>query len=146
MQKALNILLVEDSQADILLLRLALEDCNFPLRLEVVPDGEAAIAYLRRQNPYVSATRPDLILLDLNLPRKNGHEVAAEIKRSSRLCGIPTLILTNSNSDEDKWRSYLKKVDAYLIKPRDLNHYTNLLKYLEENWMKDFFKDGSSGT
>jgi CheY-like chemotaxis protein len=143
-RRLMNILLVEDSQADVVLMRLALEDCKFPFHLDVVNDGDEAMAFIRRQKPYLSVTRPDLILLDLNLPRKNGHEVAAEIKRSSRFNGVPVLILTNSNNDEDKWKAYRTNVDAYLVKPRDLAHYVYLLKYLEENWIKSFFKDGFS--
>jgi chemotaxis family two-component system response regulator Rcp1 len=136
-QRAVEILLVEDNPGDVALFKEALKPSRFTLRLSVVPDGEEAMRYLRREAPYGNASKPDLILLDLNLPRKDGHEVLAEIRRTSRFSGIPALILTGSNTDEDKWKAYRSRADAYLLKPQDLSHLKALLRYLEENWLKD---------
>jgi two-component system, chemotaxis family, response regulator Rcp1 len=132
-----EILLVEDNPADVYLLNQTLKDSRFPLRLNVVFNGAEALDYLRHRSPYAAAIRPDFILLDLNLPRINGHEVVAEIRRSPRLSSIPILILTNSDNDDDKWKAYSGHVDAYLLKPKELRDYGNLLKYLDENWLQE---------
>jgi CheY-like chemotaxis protein len=140
-QRAVEILLVEDNPADVSLLRETFKNSRFAINLNVVQDGEQALHYLRRKNPYFSSSRPDFILLDLNLPRKNGHEVAKEIKRSNKLSDIPTLILTTSNHDDDKWNAYQIRVSAYLLKPLDWPQYIILLNYLEENWIKQIRLD-----
>lgn len=139
--RAVEILLAEDNPGDVDLLRETFKRSRFDIRLSVVEDGEQAMDFLRRRKPYLSAPRPDFILLDLHLPRKNGHQVAAEIKASRRLSGIPTLILTGSAQDEDKWRAYHTRVSAYLLKPAELRHYDLLLNYLEENWIKELRLD-----
>ncbi len=131
---AVEILLVEDNPGDASLLRETLRRSRFETRLSVVHDGDQALKYLRRQKPYHGSPRPDFILLDLHLPRENGHEVAAAIKSSRRLSGIPILILTSSARDEDKWRAYQAGAGAYLLKPIHLRQYDFLLNYLEEKW------------
>ncbi len=138
----IEILLVEDNPGDVTLMRELLKLSKFPTRLGVAQDGEQAMAYLRREGPFASVGRPDFILLDLNLPKKNGHEVLAEIRRSSRLSGIPVLILTTSNQDDDKWQAYHCRADSYLVKPRELSQFKALVKYLEENWFKEVSLDG----
>jgi chemotaxis family two-component system response regulator Rcp1 len=140
-KRAVEILLVEDNPGDVTLLRETIKKSRFPVHLSVVSDGEEAIHYLRQQAPYVSTPRPDFILLDLNLPRRDGFEVAEEVKRSSRLSGIPTLVLTSSNNEEDRWKACQHHMDAYLLKPQEWSQYSVLLKYLEENWMREVRPD-----
>jgi chemotaxis family two-component system response regulator Rcp1 len=140
-KRAVEILLVEDNPGDVTLLRETIKKSRFPVHLSVVNDGEQAIHYLRHQAPYASTPRPDFILLDLNLPRRDGFEVAEEIKRSSKLSGIPTLVLTGSNNEADRWKACQHHMDAYLLKPREWSQYGVLLKYLEENWMREVLPD-----
>jgi chemotaxis family two-component system response regulator Rcp1 len=140
-KRPVEILLVEDNPGDVNLLEEAFKTSRFPIHLSVVQDGEQALNFLRRKNPYFSVLKPDLILLDLNLPRKNGHEVAAEIMRSHHFSDIPILVLTSSNHDDDKWRAYQTRVSAYLLKPSEWSQYGVLLNYLEENWMEDIRLD-----
>ena len=135
--RQVEILLVEDNPGDVKLLEETLGQSAFPLRLHSVANGEEAITFLRREGSYSQQPRPDFILLDLNLPRKNGLEVLAEIKRNNRFSSIPTLLLTTSNEDEDRWKAYHSRADAYLLKPRDLSQYEALRGYLEKNWVKD---------
>ncbi len=140
-QRPVEILLVEDNPGDAILLKESFKNSRFTINLNVVQDGEQALNYLRHRNPYLSSLRPDFILLDLNIPRKNGHEVAQEIKHSYHLSDIPTLILTSSNHDNDKWNAYQTRVSAYLLKPTEWSQYNILLNYLEENWIKDIRLD-----
>jgi chemotaxis family two-component system response regulator Rcp1 len=140
-QRPVEILLVEDNPGDVNLLSETFKNSRFAIHLSVVQDGEQALNFLRRKSPYSSALKPDLILLDLNLPRKNGHEVAAEIRRSRHFSDIPTLVLTSSDHDDDKWKAYQTRVSAYLLKPAEWSQYGVLLNYLEENWMKEIRLD-----
>lgn len=140
-QRPVEILLIEDNPGDANLLMETFKNSRFAINLNVVQDGEQALNYLRHKTPYFSSPRPDFILLDLNLPRKNGHEVAREIRRSHHLSDIPTLILTSSNHDDDKWNAYQTRVSAYLLKPLEWSQYAVLLNYLEENWIKDIRLD-----
>lgn len=149
-QRAVEILLVEDNPGDARLIHETFKRSRFAVNLSIVSDGDAAMDYLNRKRPYHAAPRPDFILLDLNLPRKNGHEVSALIKSSRRLSGIPTLILTGSARDEDRWQAVQSRASAYLVKPVELNHYNLFLSYIEEKWMKDLRLDlppgaGTSG-
>jgi CheY-like chemotaxis protein len=139
--RPVEILLVEDNPGDANLLAEAFKNSRFSVHLNLVQDGEQALNYLRRKNPYFNALKPDFILLDLNLPRKNGHEVAAEIMRSHHFSDMPILVLTSSNHDDDKWRAYQTRVSAYLLKPAEWSQYGVLLNYLEENWMKEIRLD-----
>lgn len=140
-QKAIEILLVEDNPGDVALLRETIKKSRFPVHLSVVNNGEDALLYLRQREPYLSVPLPDFILLDLNLPRRDGFEVAEEIKRSSPLSRIPTLVLTSSNDEADKWKACQYHLDAYLVKPQQWSQYRHLLTYLEENWMRDIRPD-----
>jgi CheY-like chemotaxis protein len=114
-----EVLLVEDSDTDVLMTREALEHDKMLINLHVIEDGVEAMAFLRREDPYGRAPRPDLILLDLNLPRKDGREVLAEIKADVDLKSIPVVILTTSNAEEDILRAYGLHANCYVTKPVD---------------------------
>jgi two-component system, chemotaxis family, response regulator Rcp1 len=134
--KAIDILLVEDSPSDVLMTREALQSTELVNRLWVVQDGVEALAYLRRQEKFVKATRPDLILLDLNLPRKDGREVLAEIKADQDLKSIPVVVLTTSRSDEDILKAYGLHANCYIAKPVDFQSFFNIMQSLENFWCK----------
>jgi chemotaxis family two-component system response regulator Rcp1 len=133
--KPVEILLVEDNPGDADLAREALENSKFHNRLHVVDDGEKVMAFLRRQDPYSSAPRPDLILLDLNLPKKDGREVLAEIKADDSLKRIPVVILTTSMAEEDILKSYNLHANCYITKPIDLNQFLHVVKSIENFWL-----------
>src|SRR5438067_71755 len=113
----IDILLVEDSPTDSLLTRRALADAKLVNRLHIVEDGVKALAFLRKQEPYADAPRPDLILLDLNMPRMDGREVLAEIKSDEDLKIIPVIVLTTSSAEEDVLKSYKLHANCYITKP-----------------------------
>lgn len=131
----IEILLVEDNPGDIRLTREALKDSRVRNFLHVARDGEEAMAFLRRQGPYSQAVRPDLILLDLNLPKKDGREVLAEMKGDPGLRRIPVVILTTSKADEDISRSYDSHANCYLTKPASLDQFLRTIKLVEEFWL-----------
>jgi CheY-like chemotaxis protein len=133
--KLVEILLVEDNLGDAELARTALEDSKIRNRLYVVGDGEKALAFLRKQKPYMDMPRPDLILLDLNLPRKDGREVLAEIKTDDDLKRIPVVILTTSKAEEDILKSYNLHANCYITKPLDLNQFLHVVKSIEDFWL-----------
>jgi CheY-like chemotaxis protein len=130
-----EILLVEDDLGDIRLTLEALKDSKVHNTVHVVTDGLAALAFLRRQGAYAAAPRPDLILLDLNLPGKDGRDVLAEIKTSDELQDIPVLVLTASRADRDLLQSYELQVDGYLIKPIDLKQLVELVRTFADFWL-----------
>jgi CheY-like chemotaxis protein len=130
------ILMVEDDEGDVRLTREALRDCKVSNVLHVVYDGESALAFLRREPPYGDAPRPDLVLLDLNLPRMNGHEVLAEIRADPRLHTIPVTVLTTSSSDEDVLRSYELHANAYVTKPVGLDEFLHVVREIEDFWFQ----------
>lgn len=132
---SITILLVEDNLGDADLAREALEGSALANDLRVVEDGEKAMAFLRRQGAYAEAPRPDLILLDLNLPRKDGREVLAEIKADEHLKRIPVVILTTSRAEEDILKSYNLHANCYIAKPIDLNHFLRVVRSIEEFWL-----------
>ncbi|MBF0180842.1 MAG: response regulator [Magnetococcales bacterium] len=132
--KPVEILLVEDSPGDVELTREALADSKLLNRLNVVEDGEQAMSYLRREGIYASATRPDVVLLDLNLPRKDGREVLEEIKADPALKAIPVVILTTSQAEEDILRTYQLHANCYITKPVDLNQFFAVVKSVENFW------------
>ena len=133
--RPIEILLVEDSPEDADLTREALEDAKVANNLSVVADGAAALAYLRRQGDYAQATRPDLILLDLNLPKKDGREVLAEIKADEELKLIPVVVLTTSEAEQDIVRSYKLHANCYVTKPLDLDQFVTVVKSIEDFWL-----------
>ncbi|HXL20156.1 MAG TPA: response regulator [Streptosporangiaceae bacterium] len=128
----IQILLVEDDPGDVLITREAFADNKVRNHLSVVSDGEAAMAFLRREGEFASAPRPDLILLDLNLPRKAGHEVLAEVKSDADLQRIPVVILTTSDAEEDILRSYDLHANAYVTKPVDFDRFLDVVRQIGE--------------
>ncbi len=128
----LGVLLVEDDPGDVLIAEEALRASRLDSRLTVVSDGVEAIAYLRRQNCYADAERPDLILLDLNLPRKSGHEVLAEVKADPKLRQIPIVVLTTSGATEDVVRSYDLHANVFVTKPVDFDHFAEVVRQIDD--------------
>jgi CheY-like chemotaxis protein len=128
----IEVLLVEDDPGDVLMTREAFEEHKVGNRLNVVSDGVDALAYLRKEKPFQGATRPDLILLDLNLPRRDGREVLAEIKNDSVLRHIPVVVLTTSQADEDVLRSYQLHANAYVTKPVDFERFVTVVKQIDD--------------
>ena len=132
--KPIEILLVEDSPTDALLTRRALDGARLINRLHVVEDGVQAMAFLRKHPPYAETPRPDLILLDLNLPRKDGREVLAEMKTDDSLMCIPVVVLTTSRAEEDILRSYQLHANCYVVKPADFDSFSDAISVLEKFW------------
>jgi CheY-like chemotaxis protein len=128
----IEVLLVEDDPGDVLMTREAFEEHKIGNRLNVVSDGVEALAYLRREEPYTDAVRPDLILLDLNLPRRDGREVLQEIKFDEDLRQIPVVVLTTSQLDEDILRSYQLHANAYVTKPVDFEQFINVVRQIDD--------------
>ena len=133
--KAVEILLVEDSPGDVDLARDALENGKITNHLSVVGDGVEAMAFLRREGAYADAPRPDLILLDLNLPKTDGREVLAELKADSRLRPIPVVVLTTSRQEEDVLRSYDLHANCFITKPMDLHQFMKVIGAIEDFWL-----------
>ncbi len=134
-RRPVEILLVEDNPADVRLTQEALKEAKVSNNLAVVDDGEKAMAYLRREETYTDATVPDLILLDLNLPRKDGREVLAEIKADPRLRQIPVVVLTTSAAEEDILRSYDLHANCYVTKPVQFEQFVTIVKSIEDFWL-----------
>ncbi len=130
-----DILLVEDNPGDARLMKEALAEAKIRNRLQVVADGVGALAYLRRQEPFAGAVRPDLILLDLNLPGKDGREVLAEIKGDKDLRRIPVVILTTSRAEADIARAYDLHANAYVTKPLDIEQFITVVQSIEDFWL-----------
>lgn len=133
--KAIEILLVEDNPGDIRLTVEGLKEAKVINKLNVAYDGEEAMAFLRREGKFKNASRPDLILLDLNMPKKDGREVLAEIKEDPDLRRIPVVILTTSNSNEDIQKTYYLHANCYITKPVDLNQFVKVVKSIEDFWL-----------
>jgi chemotaxis family two-component system response regulator Rcp1 len=131
----IDVLLVEDSPGDVRLTREALKDAKVHISLHVASDGAEAMAFLERKGEHSDAPRPDLILLDLNLPKKDGREVLAEIKQSPTLKSIPVVVLTTSASEEDILRSYLLHANCYITKPVDLDGFLKVVKSIDSFWL-----------
>ncbi|WP_406297925.1 response regulator [Embleya sp. NBC_00888] len=129
---AIEVLLVEDDPGDVLMTREAFEDNKVRNTLHVVSDGVEAVAFLRREGEYTDAPRPDLILLDLNLPRKDGREVLEEIKADEDLRRIPVVVLTTSEAEEDVLRSYHLHANAYVTKPVDFEQFISVVRHIDE--------------
>jgi CheY-like chemotaxis protein len=133
--RPVEILLVEDSPGDVRLTREALHEGKIRNNLSVVPDGVEALAFLRREGRYAGAPRPDVILLDLNLPRKDGREVLAEIKADDRLRRIPVVILTTSADERDIMRAYELHANCYITKPVDFEQFIGVVQAIESFWL-----------
>jgi len=129
---AIDVLLVDDDPGDTLMIREAFEHNKVKNALECVADGVQAMQYLRREGEYANAPRPDLILLDLNLPRMDGREVLAEIKSDPQLVTIPVVVLTTSHAEEDVLRSYQLHANAYVTKPVDFERFIEVVRQIDE--------------
>jgi chemotaxis family two-component system response regulator Rcp1 len=133
--RLIEILLVEDNLGDVRLTREALKDAKVANTLHVVEDGVLALDFLHRRPPFTEVPRPDLILLDLNLPRKNGREVLVEIKSDERFKAIPVVILTTSRAEEDVLRAYNLHANCYITKPVDFTQFTTIVRTIEDFWL-----------
>jgi len=133
--KVVDILLVEDNPGDARLTQEALKESKIRNTLSIVEDGVEAIAFLRHQGKYADAPRPDLILLDLNLPRKSGREVLSEIKQDDDLKSIPVVVLTISRAEEDICRASNSHANCYITKPLDFNQFITITKSIEDFWL-----------
>jgi CheY-like chemotaxis protein len=131
----IDILLVEDAPGDVRLTFEAFKKATIEVHLNTVKDGHEALDYLYRKGLYTDAKRPDLILLDLNLPKVNGHEVLSQVKNDSGLKRIPVVVLTSSNSQEDIQKAYDAHANCYLLKPGDLKDFFDLVRAIEDFWL-----------
>ena len=131
----LEVLLVEDSPGDVRLTREAFRDAKVHIKLNVASDGTKAMAFLKREGEYADAPRPDLILLDLNLPKKDGRQVLEEIKESLLLKSIPVVILTTSSSEADILRSYMLHANCYITKPVGLEGFLKVVRSIDNFWL-----------
>lgn len=129
-----TILIMEDNPTDVMIMQEALTNAKVRINLHVASDGVAGLEYLRRMGEHANAVRPDLILLDLNMPRKDGHEVLAEIKADTSLSGIPVVILTTSQAEDDVARAYAGHVNCYIRKPLDFGRFVEVIKSIEHFW------------
>jgi chemotaxis family two-component system response regulator Rcp1 len=133
--RPIEILLVEDNPGDVRLTKEALREGKVANNLSVAADGVEALAFLRRQGVHAGATRPDLVLLDLNLPRKDGREVLAEIKSDAELKRIPVVVLTTSKAEEDILKTYDLHANCYIAKPVDLDQFIRVVKSIDDFWL-----------
>lgn len=133
--KPIEILLVEDNADEAELTMSSLKDGRVRNRIHWVEDGEDALAFLRRQGPHAGAPRPDLVLLDLRLPRKSGHEVLAEVKQDPDLRRIPVVIMTESDDEKDILRAYDRHANCYVTKPVDMDKFIEAVRSIEEFWL-----------
>lgn len=134
--RPVNILLIEDNPGDVRLAQEAFKEGTLQVKLDVVMDGMEAIKYLRKEQPYQSADTPDLILLDLNLPKKDGREVLSEIKADLTLRRIPVVILTTSSAEQDILNSYNLHVNCYINKPVDFDKFFDIIQKIEDFWLR----------
>ena len=132
--RPVEILLVEDNPGDVDLTRETLQDSKLLNHMNVVNNGVEAMAYLRREGKYADRTRPDLILLDLNLPKKDGREVLAEVKADDRLRCIPVVVLTTSSAEQDILQAYDLHANCYITKPVNLDQFSAVVRAIEEFW------------
>ncbi|MBD2241029.1 response regulator [Aulosira sp. FACHB-113] len=130
----IEVLLVEDNPGDALLTRIALEDSKISVNLSVVEDGVEAMAFLRKQDRYAHVPHPDIVLLDLNLPKKDGREVLAEIKGDEHLRRIPVVVLTTSQAEEDIVKAYNLAANCYITKPVDFDQFVRIVRSIENFW------------
>jgi chemotaxis family two-component system response regulator Rcp1 len=133
--RTIDILMVEDDPGDVRLTREALKGSKVLHSLNVVEDGVAALDYLRKVGPYAQAVRPDIVLLDLNLPRKDGREVLSAMKQDAALRAIPVVILTTSQDEEDVLRAYNLNANCYVTKPVDFDQFMRIVRTIEDFWL-----------
>jgi CheY-like chemotaxis protein len=130
----IEVLLVEDNPGDAELTRIALEDSKISVNLHIVEDGVEAMTFLRKQENYANAPHPDIILLDLNLPKKDGREVLAEIKADDKLRRIPVVVLTTSQSESDILKAYNLSANCFITKPVDFDQFVKIVQSIENFW------------
>lgn len=133
--KPIHILLVEDNEGDILLTKEAFEEATLPSKLSVVRDGKEATDFLSGQGKFENTELPDLLLLDVNLPKKNGHEVLQFLKDDDKLKHIPVIMFTTSSSESDINLSYQNHANSYITKPVDVNEFLSVIKKIEHYWL-----------
>lgn len=133
--KPINILLVEDNEPDVVLTQEAFREAKISNSLYVVADGVEALEFLRKEGKFANMPRPDIILLDLNLPRKDGRAVLEEIKADPSLTSIPVVVLTTSSDEQDVIRAYTSHANCYIIKPVDFLQFMNIIKTIEGFWL-----------
>jgi two-component system, chemotaxis family, response regulator Rcp1 len=137
MPNSIDILMVEDSPSDAFLMREALKQAGERSRVHVVSDGVEAMEFLRREGAFNSAPRPDIILLDLNMPRKDGRELLAEIKGDAKLRSIPVIVLTSSSAEQDIANAYSLHANCYITKPADFTRFKEVIKSIEAFWFRN---------
>ena len=135
-QRPIRILLVEDNLGDVTLITEVFKDSKRDIRIHRVKDGEEALDFLYRRGRFAGEERPDLILLDLNMPRKSGHEVLSEVKADPTFKDIPIVVLTNSKQEIDVQKAYESRANFYLVKPTDLNELFVAMRYVEDIWLR----------
>jgi chemotaxis family two-component system response regulator Rcp1 len=133
--KVIEVLLVEDNPGDVRLTEEALKDGSVRVNLTVANDGVEAMNILQRKGPHAGKARPDLVLLDLNLPKKNGREVLEEIKADDDLKRIPVIVMTTSKAEQDIYRAYNLNANCYVTKPADLDEFLNVVRSIEDFWL-----------
>lgn len=133
-QRVIEILLVEDNPSDVHITMTALRDARTAHQIHVATDGEEALRFLRGKPPYTGAPRPDLVLLDLNLPKISGHDVLAEIKRDPDLRRIPVVVISGSSAESDLRRAYDSQIAGYLVKPVQIDQYFTAIRAIKEFW------------
>lgn len=141
----IEILLVEDNAGDVRLTQEALEEAKVPNRLHVAQDGIAALQFLKKQKPFAGVPEPDLVLLDLNIPKRSGFEVLDQIKSDPHLRHIPVIILTSSSAESDVLRSYRSYANSYVTKPADLDQYFKVVELIDEFWLSTVRLPGKHG-
>ncbi|MEI6519663.1 MAG: response regulator [bacterium] len=134
--RPMEILLVEDEEGDIILTRMAFEESPYKVNLSVARDGELAMDFLHRKLPYQDSPRPDLILLDINMPKKDGLEVLEEVKSDPDLGCIPIAILTTSEAEEDILRAYHQHANCYIRKPIEIDRFSEMVREIEVFWLE----------
>ncbi len=134
-KKTIEILHVEDNAGDVLLMKELLKTSNFPIHLSVARDGEAALDMLREGTAFAGKGKPDIVLLDLSLPRLSGLEVLAEIRKDKNLREVPVLIMSASQKDQDLQNAYQNQANFYIVKPMDMDHFSVVMTYIEKFWL-----------
>jgi CheY-like chemotaxis protein len=134
-RRPVEVLLVEDNPGDVRLTQEALKESSLPVHLNVARDGVEALEFLHKTHAFADAPQPDLILLDLNLPRKNGREVLSEVKADPKLKRIPVLVMTTSRDRQDIQKAYQLNANSYITKPMDLDAFLHIVKSIEEFWL-----------
>jgi two-component system, chemotaxis family, response regulator Rcp1 len=136
-KRPVNLLIVEDNLGDVFLMNELLKTSRFPIRVCLTRDGDEALDALRQSRCFPDKVEPDLILLDLNLPRMDGREVLAEIKRDPGFKHIPVLIVTSSQNEKDAAMAYQNQAEFYVLKPMDIDHFAVVMEYIENFWIKN---------